>query len=355
MRVGMTLYGSLEERSGGFRYDRILLEHLRRAGHSVEPIELPWREYHRGLLDNASRGIRARLDVDVDVMLQDELAHPSLVYTNRRLPYPIVSIVHHLRASERRRLSPLYRAIEQQYLGTVDGVVCNSTVTRDVVTDFGVDADSTVIAPPAGDRFDPDTGDMGIERRAERRPLQVVFVGNIVSRKGLDTLIEGLAAADIEAELTVVGRAVDTEYAASVRRCIDSHDLADRVTMAGELTDTELASTLQSGHVLAVPSRYEGFGIVYLEGMSFGLPAIAARNGGATDIVTDGETGILVDPDDPEAVATALTRVGSDTDRLARMGVAARQRYERHPGWDETATRVQELLAEVASTREATA
>jgi len=107
MRVGLTVYGELDERSGGFRYDRQLVAGLREAGHSVAVVELPWRAYGRGLLDNGSRRLRRRLDVDVDVMLQDELAHPSLVRTNRHLDYPIVSVVHHLRASESRRLAPL--------------------------------------------------------------------------------------------------------------------------------------------------------------------------------------------------------------------------------------------------------
>jgi glycosyltransferase involved in cell wall biosynthesis len=225
MRIGLTLYGSLDERSGGFRYDRKLIEQLRGGGDTVEVVELPWQSYPRGLLDNVSPGFRDRMETDVDVMLQDELAHPSLVFTNHQLPYPIVSIVHHLRASERRRLSPLYRAIERRYLATVDGVVCNSTATRDVVTGLGVDPDSTVIAPPAGDRFDPDIDEETIERRARKRPLQLVFVGNITPRKGLDTLVDGLAAADVDAELTVVGRPVDEEYTAMVRKRIRDYGL----------------------------------------------------------------------------------------------------------------------------------
>jgi glycosyltransferase involved in cell wall biosynthesis len=353
MRVGLTLYGSLDERSGGFRYDRKLVEQLRRAGDTVETIELPWREYHRGLMDNASRDLRKRLDVDVDVMLQDELAHPSLVYTNRRLRYPIVSIVHHLRASERRPFSPVYRAVEKLYLDTVDGVVCNSTATRDVVTSLCTDADPTLIAPPAGDQFDPDIGKGEIDQRAQRGPLQVVFVGNISPRKGLDTLVDGVALSDSDAELTVVGRPVNEEYTTAIRDRIDEHDLRDRIQLVGELTDDDLAAALRGSHVLAVPSRYEGFGIVYLEAMSFGLPVIASQAGGASDVVTDGETGTLVPPDDETAVAEALTEL-SNTDRLAEMGRAARRRYQRHPGWEETAARVRRLLNTVAATPEAT-
>jgi glycosyltransferase involved in cell wall biosynthesis len=355
MKVGLTLYGSIDERSGGFRYDRKLLEGLRKTGHSVEIIELPWRHYSRGLLDIASRQLRERLRIDVDVMLQDELAHPSLFHVNRQLPYPIVSIVHHLRASEPGPLARLYRAVERRYLETVDGVVCTSAVTCDVVTGLGVDPDTTLVAPPAGDRFDPGLDEETIERRARVAPLQVVFVGNISTRKGLDTLVEGLAAADSDAELTIVGRTVDEDYVRTVRRTIRQHDLTDRVRMAGEVSDEDLAAILRESHVLAVPSRYEGFGIVYLEGMSFGLPAIASRAGGATDIVTDDETGMLVDPDDPDAVARALERFAGDPTRLAEMGRAARRRYESHPDWEETIERVGGFLSEVTATTEVTA
>ena len=349
MNVGLTLYGDLEGRSGGFRYDRKLVEGLRRAGDTVDVVELPWRAYGRGLLDNASPRVRDRLRVDVDVMLQDELAHPSLVRTNRHLPYPVVSVVHHLRASETRRLSPLYRAVERRYLGTVDGAVCNSSATREVVAGLGVDPESTVVAPPAGDRFDPDIDGETIGRRARERPLRIAFVGTLTPRKGLTTLVEGLAASDTDAELTVVGRPADEAYVAEVRRRIRRHDLGDRVRMAGELSDGALADTLQSSHVLAVPSRYEGFGIVYLEGMSFGLPAIASRAGGAVETVTDGETGTLVDPGDAGAVAAAIARFAADPDRLATMGRAARRRYERHPDWTAVTARVRRLLRAAAS------
>lgn len=354
MRVGLTLYGSLDGRSGGFRYDRRLVEGLRAAGDTVEVVELPWRAYPRGLLDNGSRQLRDRLDVDVDVMVQDELAHPSLVRTNRRLAYPIVSLVHHLRASEPRRLSPLYRAVERRYLATVDAVVCNSTVTRDVVTDLGVGDDSTVVAPPSGDRFDPAIDAETIATRAEEGPLQIVFVGNITPRKGLDALVAGLAAADTDAELTVVGRDADEDYVAGVRRTVAERGLTDRVRFAGELSDADLEATLRSSHVLAVPSHYEGFGIVYLEGMSFGLPAIASRAGGATDIVTDGETGLLVDPNAPTSITRAIETLAGDRNRLAEMGRAARRRYERHPDWTETTARVRELLESVATPAEVT-
>lgn len=348
MRVGLTLYGDLDERSGGFRYDRRLVAELEAAGDEVEVVSLPWRSYPRGLLDGLSPAVRDRLAVDVDVMLQDELAHPSLLGHTAALPYPTVSIVHHLRASEARPLAPLYRAIEGRYLRAVDAVVCNSAATRDAVRNLGVGT-AALVAPPAGDRFDPAIDPSAVDRRARGGPLEVTFVGNLVPRKGLDTLVDALGRVrDHDVRLTVIGRPVDRGYADDVRGQVRERGLADRVRFAGELADDALAARLRESHVLTVPSRHEGFGIVYLEGMSFGLPAIASAAGGASEVVTDGETGWLVDPGDAGAVADALRTLAADRDRLAEMGRAARRRYETHPSWPETAARVRDLLVAVA-------
>jgi glycosyltransferase involved in cell wall biosynthesis len=352
MRVGLTLYGSLDDQSGGFRYDRRLVEELRAAGDTVEVVELPRRAYPRGLLDNVSPSLADRLAVDVDVMLQDELAHPSLVVANRDLPYPVVSVVHHLRASEPGRLAPLYAAVEGRYLGTVDAAVCNSHATERAVRGAGRPPPGrTVVAPPAGDRFDPDIDGGTVADRAHEGPLRVAFVGNLEARKGLDTLVAGLADVAEPWELTVVGRPVDGAYVRSVEERVAAAGLDDRVELTGRLSDATLADVLGRSHVLAVPSRYEGFGIVYLEGMSFGLPAVASTAGGGTEVVTDGETGLLVDPGDPAAVAGALSGLASDRDRLAAMGRAARRRYETHPDWTETTARVRTLLSDVAGGR----
>ena len=126
MRIGLLIYGSLDTLSGGYLYDRKLVEYLRRAGDSVEIVSLPWRSYPAHLADNLSLHLYRRLrDLSVDILLQDELNHPSLALVNRRLRrlrprYPLISIVHHLRSSEQhpRRLLPLYRAVERSYLRT---------------------------------------------------------------------------------------------------------------------------------------------------------------------------------------------------------------------------------------------
>lgn len=351
MNIGFVVYGSLEHRSGGFRYDSQLLSALRDAGDTVETIELPWRAYPRGLLDNLFSTLRERLENRYDVLLQDELAHPSLVVTNRRLSTPIVSIVHLLRATEQHRLTPLYRAVERWYLGSVDGVICNSTDTRDRVTNLGVAEETTVVAPPAGDRFDPADEAISAPVPTAEEPLQIIFVGNISPRKGLDTLIVAIDAVESAVELTIVGQSTADDYLSDVRQQIATRGLSDRVRVTGELTDTELESTLREHHLLAVPSRYEAFGIVYAEAMSVGLPVIASGAGGASDIVTHGENGFLVDPSDPDDIAAAITTVAENPQQLRRMGEAARHRYESHVGWPTITQRVRALLCAAAAER----
>lgn len=349
MNVGLALYGGLEGRSGGFRYDRRLVEELRAAGDTVDVVALPWRSYPRGLLDNLSPPLPGGLGEEFDVLLQDELAHPSLLRANRQLSCPVVSIVHHLRADEGSRLAPLYRAVERCYLEAVDAAVCNSEATRDAVLSTGsLSPERTLVAPPAGDRFDPSIEPAAIANRARQSPLEVVFVGNLEPRKGLDTLVRGLTRVETPWRLTVVGRETDPGYRERVEREAVAADCADRVVFTGRLSDRDLAAVLRAGHLLAMPSRHEGFGIAYLEGMSFGLPAIATTAGGADEVVTDGETGIVVDPDDPDAVAAAVSSLAADRDRLADMGLAARRRYVAHPDWDETARRVRSFLADTA-------
>jgi glycosyltransferase involved in cell wall biosynthesis len=101
---------------------------------------------------------------------------------------------------------------------------------------------------------------------------------------------------------------------------------------------------------LVVPSSYEGFGIVYLEGMGFGLPAIATTAGAAGEIVSDGIDGFLIEPGNAGRLADRLKVLNEDRDVLIRMSLAARARYLRQPKWSETAGRIREFLQSLLGT-----
>ena len=356
MKVGLVIYGSLDTISGGYLYDRKLVEHLRAHGDEVSVVTLPWRSYLRHLSDNLSPALESRLRaLDVDVMLQDELNHPSLFYTNRRMrrrrPYPVLSIVHHLRSSEafpqwQRRF---YGWVERGYLASVDGLIINSQTTRRSLVELSGAARRlpSIVAYPAGDRFDPHIEVDEIHRRAmDGGALRIVFIGNLIERKGLHSLIAALAMLPREAwRLQVVGRTdVDNRYAQRIIRQVKAESLQQQVKFLGALEAQALADTIRRSHVLAVPSSYEGYGIVYLEGMGFGLPVIGGTQGAAKEIITHGQDGFLVPPGEAQPLAECVSQLAQDRVRLAIMGLAARQRYLAHPTWEQSMSAIRTFL-----------
>ena len=134
-----------------------------------------------------------------------------------------------------------------------------------------------------------------------------------------------------------------------------SQHVSASVVFAGAVSDSERDDWLRRSALLVMPSRLpggdgagEGFGIVYLEAGAFGKPVVAGNVGGALDSVLDGQTGLLVDPTDPAAVAGAVTRLLLDPELAGRLGRAGAERA-RSLAWPLTARRVQDvLLAELA-------
>lgn len=349
MRVGLVVYGDFDTVSGGFLYDRRLAAALREAGHDVTVVSLPWRAWGRALAHHLSPRVRRRLR-GFDLLLVDELCHPSLAGVVGQVDAPTVAVVHHLRCRERhpRPLRALYRAVERRFLRGVDAALCVSETTRDDV--LALASIPTAVAPPAGNRFDDLPPRERIRSRSDEDPFRIAFLGNCVPRKGLHTLLWAVARLSREAwRVNVVGDLTVAEsYVDRCRELAADLAIADRVRFRGRLSDDALADRLDRSHVLAVPSEYEGFGVVYLEGMAFGLPALATTAGGASAVVTDGENGRLLPADDASALAAALRELRDDRDRLREWSLAARDRYAAHPTWEETTARARRFLTHVA-------
>jgi glycosyltransferase involved in cell wall biosynthesis len=354
MRAGLIIYGSLETLSGGYLYDRMLVRALAAAGWEVEVFSLPWRDYAQHLSDNFSRAWVERLRrAAVDVMIQDELNHPSLVWANRRLagrvPYRTVSLVHHLRSSEDHPavLRRLYRALERSYLRSVDGVIANSQTTLASVNALLNRPMPSLVAYPAGDHLPAPP-----PHRVAGGPLRVLFVGNLVPRKGLHTLLDGLARVEPSHwQLTVIGRQdADRGYTNQLRARIAALGPDAPVRLLGRVADDALAAAYASHDLLAVPS-YEGYGIVYLEAMRSGLPVLASTAGAAREIVTDGVDGFLTPPGDAAAIAAIVARLAADPAYLAHLRTAALARYARQPTWAQSMATVSRWLAEMVKTQ----
>jgi glycosyltransferase involved in cell wall biosynthesis len=243
--------------------------------------------------------------------------------------------------------------VERAYLRSVDAFVFTSHSARAAV-EARVGACRGLVVHPAGNRLGPVPSEREIYERAhEPGPLRIIFVGNIIARKGLDVLLGALSRAPRGSwTLTVVGDpSLEPETVREARRVVATRGLLDHVRFTGRLPDQALAKALRGHHILAVPSRYEGFGIVYLEGMTFGLPCIAAAAGGAPELVEHGVSGYLAPPGDVDAVARAVLRLSSDRALLARMGIAARRRARMHPTWEQTMGRARTFLLEIVQAR----
>jgi len=361
VRLGLLIYGSLDTVSGGFLYDRKLVRYLEEQGDRVEVISLPWRPYALSLLDNLNPSRRQRLSrLRVDLWLQDELVHPAAFLLNRWLRRhfngPLVAMVHHLRSREARPdwQNRFYAAVEKLYLGTFDAFVCVSQNTRADVAGLVGTGRPSLVAYPGGDRL-PGTrtpGEIGARARSAG-PLHIIAVANLIPRKQVHTLIQALAGLPRnDWRLTVAGSlTLDPGYVRAIRLQITRENLGAHVELLGHLADADLAARLAASQVLAVPSAYEGLGIVYLEAMRFGLPVIASTAGAAREIIDHGREGFLVPPGDAETLARSLRLLMQDRELLAEMSLAAKQRAAIHPTWRDSLASVQQFLHQVGQGR----
>ncbi|MCK6540852.1 MAG: glycosyltransferase family 4 protein, partial [Anaerolineales bacterium] len=240
----------------------------------------------------------------------------------------------------------LYRVVEKRYLQSVDGFIFNSKTTRGVVQGLIGNDNPNVVAYPPTDRFNDRTiSENEILHRANGKELRILFLGNVIYRKGLHTLLKSVASLKSKVMVEVVGGLnAEPKYAEKMRRFVADNGLESMVKFQGVLDNEPLIEMYRRAHVMVVPSSYEGFGIVYLEGMGFGLPAIGTTAGAASEIITHGENGFLIRPDDSAALAKHLGELERHRELLVRLSLNAVKRYKSQPRWDETAKKIREFL-----------
>ncbi|HYZ38356.1 MAG TPA: glycosyltransferase family 4 protein [Pseudonocardiaceae bacterium] len=362
MRVGLVIFGSLDTVTGGYLYDRQFLDYLGSRGDQTCVVSLPWRTYPRQLTDNFSPSLARRLAGGYfDILLQDELNHPSLVMLNRwlkaRARYPIVTLVHLLRSSE-RSASPLhhaYVAVERRYLATVDAAVFNCETTRQAAEGLLGRCIPGVVAYPGCDHLRVQISEADIAARARVvGPLRILSVANVVPGKGLHILVAALARLPAQSwRLTVAGSlTTDRVYVNRLRNLIGRLGLDGNVHLLGTVPNQQIAELLTRNHLLALPSSYEALGIAYLEAMRCGLPVIATSAGGAREVVDEGREGLFVAPGDVDTLSGHVQALVADRELLLRMGLAARRRATRHPTWDQSFARARDLLCSLVASHQ---
>ena len=179
----------------------------------------------------------------------------------------------------------------------------------------------------------------------------VIFVGRITRQKGVPVLLHAAAGLDPAAQLVLCAGQPDTpELAAEVEGLV----AVLRAARSGVIWIPEMLpkhaviQLLSHATVFACPSLYEPLGIVNLEAMACGTAVVGSAVGGIPEVVSDGETGLLVPPDDPAALAVALNTLVGDAERAAAMGRLGRERAVAEFGWKAVAAQTAALYAELA-------
>ncbi|MEV8595692.1 glycosyltransferase [Streptomyces sp. NPDC052012] len=184
---------------------------------------------------------------------------------------------------------------------------------------------------------------------ASRRPRTVVYVGRMdrsSAWKGVDVLVRAFAqlAPDLpEARLKLVG---DGDALPDLLALAGQLGIGDRVTATGALSGDALAEAVRTAAVLSLPSltEAESFGMTLVEGMACATPVVGSAVGGIPHVVDDGETGFLVPPGDPAALAAACAKLLTDGDLADRMGAAGRRTAEERYAWPALTDRYLELF-----------
>jgi phosphatidylinositol alpha-1,6-mannosyltransferase len=237
-----------------------------------------------------------------------------------------------------------YDGVRRRELAGADCILAGSRYTGDLVKGLGARGDRILVTRYGTDpeRFRP-LDALPLRERLElgKRPV-LLTIARLVPRKGIDSVLEALAAvrrAVPDLVYVVAGDGPDRERLVELARRLG---VDESVRFVGAVEDAELPLWYSLGDVFVMPSRsdppdVEGFGIVYLEAAACERPVVAARAGGVPDAVADGVSGLLVEPGDRDGLARALAELLSDPARRANLGRRARERVLAELTWDRIA------------------
>ncbi len=336
--VMFAIPGDISSPTGGYAYDRRLMELLPSYGLAARHVALPGGFPDPSADDLAqTERLLAGLPRDSRLLI-DGLAYgvmPADLIT--RLDRCIIALVHHPLALEAglsaQRRATLVASERAALALTRHVIVTSETTRRTLVADYDVSDTIITVAEPGTDPAPRATG--------TGMPMQLLSVGAVSPRKGYDVLIEALVMLnDNNWRLTIAG-ALDRDPAtvAALQTQIAAAGLEERVTLAGTIVRATLARFYESADLFVLPSRYEGYGMVLAEAMASGLAIVCTTGGAAAETVPDAAA-LKVPPGDAPALARALATVLGDNKLRKAMRKASWETGRTLPTWNETARRV---------------
>lgn len=251
----------------------------------------------------------------------------------------------------RRFKAPLQILLGRWTARAADLVLAPSAITEsELVRDYG--ARATAVLPnasgglPAAAQAVPEVADDSVPA--------LLFVGRLRLRKGVEVLLRALAELSRRDSLRSVPRlriVGDGEHRAALEQAARRFGVAERVDFLGRRGPGEIRWLLERSAALVVPSIYEGMPLVILEAMSAGTPVVASRVSGIPEVVLDPQTGWLVPPEEPVALATALAELLADPEGARQRGALGRQRLEARYRPDVVATLWESIVGEALAPR----
>jgi glycosyltransferase involved in cell wall biosynthesis len=346
VRVAFVTVGDTNRLTGGYLYNARVLDALRKMGVCVEEIIACGASPEEQ--EEAASRLGTTLDPrHFDVIVVDALARivcsPHLDRWHKERP--VAAMVHELPSVAGG--DTVSQEHEEPLLHS-DRVISVSDHGRSILEDRGVSAGRIRVVPPGSDRLPK--GDES-DRSAPDGTVRALCVAQWIPRKGILELVRAWSLDERpRASLELVGETdADPRYAASVRAAIaDTPDAS--ITVKGPVDDRALAAAYAAADLFVLPSRYEGYGVVYAEALAQGLPVVACNVCTVPEVVGE-EAALLVPPGDVEALSGALDLLLNDADRRGRMSSAARYRAEALPRWEDTAAGFLRVLRELVAER----
>lgn len=326
--------GDITTVTGGYIYERRLLEGLREIGHDIQHIQLG-ASFPDPTDADMTHAVEALVALPPDrALILDGLVYGSIATEGlARVTAPIVAMIHHPLALE-TGLDPATRdhlyQTERANLALAAAVLVPSPHTADIlVRDYGVPRASITIAQPGTEQL---TG-----KPAPTDPPLILSVGIQHPRKGHDTLLQALSRMKtLDWRAVIVGSVHDADHARELAAMVSDLGLSDRVTITGRIPQDVLDALYTQASIFALATRYEGYGMVFDEALSWGLPIVTCDTG-AVPRTVPGDAGLLVPVDAPDALAEAMTTLLADTQRRTAMAAAASRAGAALPTWRDTA------------------
>lgn len=347
-RAAFAVPGSLDTPTGGYAYDKRIIDELRALGWQVDVIDVGSSFPEPDAATRKSALDKLLVVPEACPIVIDGLAFGVMHEEAARLHErnPIVALVHlplALEAGLSDAASLAFRKSERDALGFARAVIATSERTATTLRrDYGVPPSHITVARPG---FDPV---VARTRSIQEGTVNLLAVGSITPGKGYDRLLSALAPLEaLPWRLTIVGDTMRSAAAlARLEADLARFKLEARVTLAGAMPPERLAELYASSDLFVLASLYESYGMVFGEAIAHGLPVVATEVGAAAEIVGR-EAGILVPPGDENALRAALQRVMEDADLRSRMAAAARRSAQRLPRWQDSAFAFTEVLGKL--------